>query len=136
MRKSVALLCLSLSILLSSAAQLAFRFAMMGLQLSALNDPAGLLLTVAGMPAAKLILLAAGIAMYAISMISWILALVRFDVSAAYPANAVAYVIVYVAAVSVPALNESVSINGVAGMVLILSGVLLLPGRPFAKSER
>jgi len=136
MRKSVALLCLSLSILLSSAAQLAFRFAMMGLQLSAFNDPAGLLLTVTGMPAGKLILLAAGIAMYAISMISWILALVRFDVSAAYPANAIAYVIVYIAAVSVPAFHESVSINGIAGMVLILSGVLLLPGRASANSER
>jgi len=122
--------------LLSSAAQLAFRFAMMDLQLAALNDPAALLLTVTDMSAGKLILLAAGIAMYAISMISWILALVRFDVSAAYPANAIAYVIVYIAAVSVPALHESVSTNGVAGMVLILSGVLLLPGRLSANSER
>ena len=108
MRQSVALLCLSLSILLSSGAQLAFRFAMMGMQLAAIRDPTGLVLMVAELSTVKLILLAAGIAMYAISMISWILALVRFDVSAAYPANAIAYVIVYIAAVSIPAMNESI----------------------------
>jgi len=118
-RKSFALGFLVTSILLGSAAQLLFRIAMLSYDVAVIE-------LIAAISIRDMILLAVGIALYGISMVTWILTLVRFNVSHAYPAMSMSYVIVYVVAVYSPWLGETASTSGLIGIGCIILGVVFL----------
>lgn len=70
--------------------------------------------------------LSAGLACYAISMLAWLIALARFDLSYAYPFLGLSYGFVYVVAVLCPRLDESFSSARTAGIALIALGAMLV----------
>jgi undecaprenyl phosphate-alpha-L-ara4N flippase subunit ArnF len=134
--RSVAVCLFGASVLLTSVAQLLFRAAMA--QASAMQG-GGLLATWAmlqSLPPAAIWMLGIGLSCYALSMLAWIIALSRFDVSAAYPALSVSYVLVYLAAVYLPWLHETPSLLKVAGIVTIAAGVFLIAASSRRSAER
>ncbi|MBV4368576.1 4-amino-4-deoxy-L-arabinose-phosphoundecaprenol flippase subunit ArnF [Erwinia phyllosphaerae] len=111
------------SVLLVSGAQLLMRWSM--INLPAASDPAAFfpaLLTFS--PA--VIGLAGGLAAYALSMLCWLLALQRVALSKAYPLLSLSYVLVWAAALFLPALHEPFRWGKLAGVVLIFSGLLFI----------
>jgi undecaprenyl phosphate-alpha-L-ara4N flippase subunit ArnF len=112
-----------LSVVLTSCAQLLFRYSMQGLSVLENLSHSGAAETFSAMTRADLFMLATGIACYAISMISWIFALSRFAVSLAYPLLSISYVLVYVGAITLPGLNESASWFKLLGIMVIAIGV-------------
>ena len=69
--------------------------------------------------------LALGLICYATSMVFWLLALSRYELSLAYPVLGLSYPLVFLGAVSCPFFDEQMSVPRVAGIVLILVGVTL-----------
>lgn len=67
-----------------------------------------------------------GLGSYAISMLLWMGALTKYELSFAYPLLSMSYVLVYIGAVSWPRLNEDLSLWKTAGIVLIVIGVFLV----------
>lgn len=117
---------LTLSILLSSVAQILFRLAMQHLSLTG-DDPVSVVAGLVSNDAVtELAPLAIGVVCYVVSMLCWIFALVRFKVSVAYPFISISYVIVYAAAVLLPVLNESITWRSLLGIGFIVAGVCLL----------
>jgi undecaprenyl phosphate-alpha-L-ara4N flippase subunit ArnF len=88
------------------------------------------------LPPAAIWMLGIGLACYAMSMLAWIIALSRFDVSVAYPALSVSYVLVYLAAVYLPWLHETPSLLKLAGIVTIAAGVFLIAASSRRSAER
>lgn len=125
-------MCLAMSVVLASGAQLLFRFAMQGHEIGDTGLPGTLSVSAFNFTGLRLTALLGGIALYATSMVSWMLALVRFDVTVAYPMMSISYVIVYAAAVSVPFYDESISATGLLGITFIVTGVCLLPYKAHA----
>ena len=115
-----------LSVVLTSCAQLLFRYAMQDLQLLDGLSNGGLINAFSAMPGTHMLMLALGIAFYALSMLSWIFALSRFDVSLAYPLLAISYVLVYVGAIALPGLSESASTIKMIGIGVIVIGVAVI----------
>lgn len=72
-----------------------------------------------------LLLLGLGLMTYAISVLAWIVALKKYQLSRAYPFLSLGYVLVYLVAVLWPGLDETLSWNKSAGILLILAGVTL-----------
>jgi multidrug transporter EmrE-like cation transporter len=66
----------------------------------------------------------AGLALYVVSVVFWILALSRVDVSIAYPMLSVGYIVTAVAGWLLFA--EAVSATRVAGIFIIIAGVWLV----------
>ena len=66
----------------------------------------------------------AGLVCYAVSVVFWILALSRVDVSIAYPMLSVGYIVTAVAGWLV--FSEAVSVARVAGIFIIIAGVWLV----------
>jgi multidrug transporter EmrE-like cation transporter len=66
----------------------------------------------------------AGLACYVVSVVFWILALSRVDVSIAYPMLSVGYIVTAVAGWLLFA--ESLSVTRVAGIFIIIAGVWLV----------
>jgi multidrug transporter EmrE-like cation transporter len=66
----------------------------------------------------------AGLACYAVSVVVWILALTRVEVSVAYPMLSVGYVVNALAAWALFA--EELSMQRVAGIVIIMAGCWLV----------
>jgi multidrug transporter EmrE-like cation transporter len=66
----------------------------------------------------------AGLACYVVSVVFWILALSRVDVSIAYPMLSVGYIVTAVAGWLV--FSEAVSVARVAGIFIIIAGVWLV----------
>jgi multidrug transporter EmrE-like cation transporter len=66
----------------------------------------------------------AGLALYAISVVFWILALSRLDVSVAYPMLSIGYIVSALAGWLL--FSESVGPTRVAGIVVIIAGVWLV----------
>jgi undecaprenyl phosphate-alpha-L-ara4N flippase subunit ArnF len=119
-RGAVALV--SSSVVLVSIAQIVFKIAM---------SPSGTypgpdLSNVTALIAANWLPLAAGAALYGLSMILWTTSLTRLPVTLAYPLLSVSYVIVYALAITLPILDESYSHGDVVGLGLIVSGVVLV----------
>jgi len=114
------------SVLLTSIAQLLFRYAMK--QGSA--PPDGGLSLVASIATAfatvDVLLLFLGVLLYGVSMVVWIIALTRYPVSFAYPMLSISYILVYVAATQLSALNESASLAHSVGVGIIVVGVWLV----------
>jgi undecaprenyl phosphate-alpha-L-ara4N flippase subunit ArnF len=114
------------SVVLTTVAQLAFKVAMQ--QTNALAGDGGLdaLASLISLPGPAVTLLAIGLLCYGLSMLAWIAALTRFDVSVAYPALSISYVLVYIAAVYLPWLHETASLMKLMGIVTIVAGVSLV----------
>ncbi|MBP2170836.1 undecaprenyl phosphate-alpha-L-ara4N flippase subunit ArnF [Erwinia toletana] len=111
------------SVLLVSCAQLLLRWSMVNLP--AASDLAAFLPVLLTFSAPVLGLLA-GLAAYGLSMLCWFLALQRIAISKAYPLLSLSYVLVWAAALWFPALNEHFSWGKLAGVLLIVSGLLLI----------
>ncbi|MEE1675076.1 4-amino-4-deoxy-L-arabinose-phosphoundecaprenol flippase subunit ArnF [Agarivorans aestuarii] len=67
-----------------------------------------------------------GLSFYALSMLCWVMALKHLPLSLAYPMLSLSYVIVYVAAISLPWIGEAFSWPKALGIVLILAGIYLV----------
>ncbi len=67
-----------------------------------------------------------GLLCYAMSMLFWMAALAKYELSLAYPMLSLSYVLVYVVAVNWPRLGESVSLTKTFGILLIVVGVILV----------
>lgn len=120
------LACLFTSIVLSALGQLGMKAGMREWQhLAATQD---IVLTGASLVALRpgLLWLAAGLAAYGISMLAWLIVLVRYRLSYAYPLLGVSYVLVYIGATQWPRLTEPVTTARTLGTVLILAGVALV----------
>ncbi len=78
-----------------------------------------------------LILLFIGLSAYALSMLCWMLALRHLALSRLYPLLSISYVLVWLAAVSLPMFDEPFRWSSLAGVGLIAAGLLCvsLPGR-------
>lgn len=116
------------SVVLSACAQLFMKSGMLelagsgGLQITQLSveqfyDP--------GFQAA-LLWVGTGLICYAVSMLFWMAALARYELSLAYPMLSVSYVLVYLGAVWWPGFHESVTALRTAGIFLIVIGVILV----------
>lgn len=114
------------SIVLSAAAQLLMKAGMLELEGV---DMARVLESVP-MATAHLLFTAvwvlAGLVCYVISMLSWLAALTKYELSLAYPLLSISYVLVYIGAVLWPRLHESVSVSKSISILFILVGVFLV----------
>jgi undecaprenyl phosphate-alpha-L-ara4N flippase subunit ArnF len=68
----------------------------------------------------------AGLLCYALSMLSWIFALIKYELSFAYPFLGVTYVLVYLGAVYWEQIGEQLTLLRTVGIVLILIGVVFV----------
>lgn len=116
---------ITVSVLLVSAAQLMMRWAMPQL-------PEWGTIIAAAQPIAVLpaLMLLAGLAAYGFSMLCWVQALRHLPLNRAYPLLSLSYVLVWLAAVSLPVFHEPFSWQGLAGVILILAGLLCIVLRP------
>ena len=106
------------SIILGSTAQLVIKLGMNSL-------PANLdLFTDFPWTAASWIIL--GLAGYAVSMLIWMMALANYELSFAYPMLSSSYILVYLGAVFLPQLDETVSLEKTLGILLIVAGVIFV----------
>lgn len=129
------ILFIGLSVVLSAGAQLLMKAGM--LELSTLVSMAR---PVSASPTIQELLpvtgwVLAGLALYALSMLSWLLALMKYELSLAYPLLSLSYALVYVAAIFWPRLHEAATLNKTAGILLILAGVFLVT-RPDGEPQR
>ena len=114
------------SIVLSASAQLLMKAGMLEL------DEIGLKQAISdAFPIMPLLILAfawvaVGLLLYTISLLFWLAALARYELSLAYPLLSLSYVLVYIGAVMWPRLNETVSFSKTTGILLILGGVFLV----------
>jgi len=106
------------SVLLVSLAQLVLRSAMLDF------PPWRELLSMQHWKA--LLLLALGLGAYALSMVCWMLALRHVPLNRLYPLLSLSYVMVWLAAISLPMLGETFRWSSFAGVVLIVLGLLLV----------
>lgn len=70
--------------------------------------------------------IAGGLACYGLSLLLWMLALSRYELSFAYPLLSISYILVYLGAVWLPSLSETVSVSKTLGILLIVAGVILV----------
>jgi undecaprenyl phosphate-alpha-L-ara4N flippase subunit ArnF len=124
--KSNAVILLGLSIVLSASAQLFMKLSMMQLQLHGVTDinPSSLMLIIENQTVVSW--LTAGLVCYALSMLSWMFALTKYELSFAYPFLGITYILVYLAAVSWPQIGEQLSWHRTVGILLILIGVVFV----------
>jgi len=111
------------SVLLVSGAQLLMKWAM--IQLPAFSQPLDLLSVLLSFSTPVLALFT-GLFAYALSMLCWLLALRRLPLSRAYPLLSLSYLLVWGAALLIPALNEHFLWGKLAGGVVILAGLLCI----------
>ena len=108
-------------VLLNAVAQLSLKMATqrLGVLSPEHGDVVAMMVRIAAQPAIWL-----GLACYAVSVLAWVVALSRTDVSLAYPFLSIGYVVTALAAWSL--LGETLSPVRIAGIALICSGVVLL----------
>ena len=117
---------LGLSVILSACAQLFMKISMIQLQLHEnINLDLSLWFIVIE-DNAVLIWLIVGLACYALSMLSWMFALTKYELSFAYPYLGITYVLVYLGAVYWDQIGEQLTWLRTAGIVLILVGVVFV----------
>jgi len=112
------------SVLLVTVAQLMLRWAMH--QLPALS----LLMTHYSLHWLPLLVLCGGLTAYACSMVWWFLALRHLPLSRAYPLLSISYVLVWLLAISLPLFAEPFHAGAMAGVFLILAGLLCMCVKP------
>jgi undecaprenyl phosphate-alpha-L-ara4N flippase subunit ArnF len=116
----------SVSVLLSSCAQLFMRVGMLTLNES--NIPLALASIIENfdMIIPMLVWVFAGLVSYCISLLFWMRALAQYELSLAYPLLSMSYALVYIGAANWPRLNETISVSRSAGIALIFIGVLIV----------
>ena len=115
------------SVLLVSLAQLVLRAAMLDFPpLAALLSPQF------WQHLQPLLLLGLGLGAYALSMLCWMLALRHLPLNRLYPLLSLSYVLVWLAAISLPMFGEAFRWSSFAGVLLIVFGLLCvsLPRKP------
>jgi undecaprenyl phosphate-alpha-L-ara4N flippase subunit ArnF len=132
--KSNAVLLLSLSIVLSACAQLLMKASMMLLHGVAYTDVSVFQLIAENKTA--FIWLVIGLGCYAVSMLSWMFALIKYELSFAYPLLGLTYVLVYLGAVYWPQIGEQLSWQRTVGIMLILFGVVLVNYKTSKKNSK
>jgi len=108
-----------LGVLLNAFAQIALKKAVVDLPRM---DLAHLLPVLPSLFLKPMILL--GLALYAASVVNWVVVLSRMEVSVAYPLMSLGYLVTFVLGVWL--FNESVSVTKIAGLAVILVGVVLI----------
>lgn len=83
--------------------------------------------------ARALLQLAAGLGAYALSMLCWMMALRHLPLNRLYPLLSLSYVLVWLAAVLIPAFGEPFRWSGLAGVLLIVLGLLAIAVPPRRK---
>ncbi len=114
------------SIVLSAAAQLLMKAGLLDIRL--LNIGSGSVSALGIVLQNKLILLwlLSGFTCYGLSMLAWLLALTRYQISYAYPMLGLSYILVYLGAVYWDKIGEVLSYERSLGILLILIGVALV----------
>ncbi|WP_260958542.1 4-amino-4-deoxy-L-arabinose-phosphoundecaprenol flippase subunit ArnF [Pseudomonas citri] len=116
------------SVALVSAAQLGLRWSMSRLPL-----PSAWPGTSVDPLALAVVLL--GICAYALSMLSWLLALRDLPLGRAYSLLSISYALVYLLAAALPAFNETFSLSKSLGVALVILGVLTINFRPVPATD-
>jgi len=127
------------SIILSAAAQLLMKAAMLGFRDASTAAGVDLfnlaeLFDLVLSHQQLIIWLSGGILCYGLSMLSWLLALTRYQISYAYPMLGLSYVLVYIGAIYWDVIAESFSLIRGAGIVLVIIGVALVNISPSASA--
>jgi hypothetical protein len=112
------LACLSASIALSAVGQLGMKLGMESLHAAGAPGSASV------WPAA--LWTAAGLASYAVSLAAWLVVLIRYPLSYAYPLLGLSYVLVYLGATQLPSLLEPATPLRTLGTLLIVAGAALV----------
>ncbi|MGK3112700.1 4-amino-4-deoxy-L-arabinose-phosphoundecaprenol flippase subunit ArnF [Candidatus Pantoea formicae] len=107
------------SVLLVSLAQLVLRAAMQHFP-----PLAEILSPQIGQHVKPLLLLCLGLGAYALSMLCWMLALRHLPLNRLYPLLSLSYVLVWLAAISLPMFGEPFRWSSFAGVLLIVFGLL------------
>lgn len=111
------------SILLSSLAQLSMKAGMLLLALHTANGWPGWS-ALLDLPA--LLWVGVGLACYGTSLLFWMSAIARLELSLAYPMLSLSYVLVYLVAVNWPLLHEHASWIRTLGIFIVVAGVILI----------
>jgi undecaprenyl phosphate-alpha-L-ara4N flippase subunit ArnF len=74
----------------------------------------------------KLLVISIGLCAYALSMLCWILALRHLPLNRLYPLLSLSYVLVWLAAISLPMFGETFRWSSFTGVVLIFLGLMLI----------
>lgn len=133
--ESNAIILLSFSVLLSACAQLFMKVSMIQLQLHGGTDFGASFFFIIFENNAVLVWLFAGLACYALSMLSWMFALTKYELSFAYPFLGITYVLVYLGAVYWEQIGEQMTWQRTAGIILILIGVMFVNYKNSIKEE-
>lgn len=67
-----------------------------------------------------------GLGCYAMSLLCWMAAIAKLELSFAYPMLSLSYVLVYIAAANWPLLHEQASLQRSLGIIIIVAGVTLI----------
>ena len=131
-------ICLALSIVLGSASQLLLKAA--APELTSVmsqfmeSDKQGEwlkpLIDMLMLHRAEVIYFLAGLLLYATAMFTWITTLQGYELAKAYPCLSMSYVLVYLGAVFMPGIQESLSLDNAAGILLIVAGIILVFRKP------
>lgn len=125
MTKQTAVLLLTSSIILTAAAQILMKTGMTGLgELSYSWIFLKQLLSSESLTSVFIVF--SGLVCYGLSMVAWIGVLTRIDLSVAYPFLSISYILVYLAALLLPWLNESFSLLRFSGIIFISIGLILI----------
>ncbi|WP_449105595.1 4-amino-4-deoxy-L-arabinose-phosphoundecaprenol flippase subunit ArnF [Pseudomonas mohnii] len=116
------------SVALVSAAQLGMRWSM-----SHLPSPEQWLSAPIDLAAVAVVL--AAILAYALSMLSWLLALRDLPLGRAYSLLSISYALVYLLAASLPLFHEDFSLSKSLGVALVILGVITINSRPASAPE-
>ncbi len=109
-----------ISVTFNAIAQLLLRIAMIGFNTTAVSQPMGArILALAFSP--QLLL---GLALFGLSVLSWLVVLSRLPVGIAYPMASLGYIVATLLGVII--LKEPVHLLQIGGIVLICSGVALI----------
>ncbi|MCL4170601.1 UNVERIFIED_CONTAM: hypothetical protein GTU68_020674 [Idotea baltica] len=73
-----------------------------------------------------MVCLGLGVGSYFVSTFLWLYVLAYLKLSRAYPLLSVAYILVYLAAIMIPILNETASWEKNLGIVIIIIGVFIV----------
>jgi undecaprenyl phosphate-alpha-L-ara4N flippase subunit ArnF len=132
--KANAVLLLSLSIVLSACAQLLMKASMMQLHGVANIDVSVIQLIAENKTA--FVWLVVGLGCYGVSMLSWMFALTKYELSFAYPFLGLTYILVYLGAVYWQQIGEQLSWQRTVGILLILIGVVFVNRNNTVKNKK
>jgi undecaprenyl phosphate-alpha-L-ara4N flippase subunit ArnF len=112
------------SIMLVTVAQLAMKWGAMQLPTWQAD------LTVMMAQPLPLLLIAAGVLCYGLSLLCWLIALHSTPLSIAYPMLSSSYALVYLLAVAMPQFAEPLVLSKAVGVIFILFGAILVGSKP------